>query len=58
MSFDDIDAADDADDTPISLPPTSRGCQCSTEGTRADPRWIAAALSLGAAVVTRRRRRR
>lgn len=48
----------DADDTPISLPPTSRGCQCSTEGARPDARWMAAALALGAAVVTRRRRRR
>ncbi len=54
----DAGATGDVDDTPVVLPPSQRGCKCSTVGARTDMRWAGVALALGAVVVTRRRRRR
>jgi len=53
----DIGASSDVDDTPIVLPPSSRGCQCSTTDQKVDTRWAALGLAFGAVVVARRRRR-
>ncbi|MFO0604252.1 MAG: nidogen-like domain-containing protein [Polyangiales bacterium] len=49
----------DADEPPVVLPPSRRGCQCSTVGAEstADARLAALGLAAAVAAVARRRRR-
>lgn len=48
----------DADDTPIALAPSRRGCQCATPGAAPSSRGAAFGLALGALLLARRSRRR
>ncbi len=48
----------DADDSPIALAPSRRGCQCATPGAAPSSRGAAFGLALAAALLARRGRRR